>query len=549
VANSFVCSSPLLHNNQNRNTKRTHQLIVLFYSESVPLWTPGQTASNINSIKRWQHRDSEKSSILDCLPLIDLMSVLTGVPGAAAQQVCSATHLSVIPLCTFASQVAQSLIARGKQHKTTNRGLQCNKNRPTEVTVTAFLNAKLQALLAPANALWLHQAEMSGAKGDSVLVREFDDALMPVGFLEVAMPGGSDKILQTFGYANNLAHVEFAGIVPIYLGGIVRLQGQVELRAYYGAMSEKDTQITADVLLFRDSIENGLGTVLHALYQWGATIHNLAEAVDWKGREASPNLVFHDKYVYKLYDYRYRVTEVADEDRRSSALPALLIEGAKIVASTKDFSLLRYPFINGGHRMVSSAQASDLVKKLGNLHAQGVAMGDIRLSNIIFHDSGAAASFIDFDFSGKPGEKRYPRGWVCDIDDGKRHADAKAGAILAVQHDTFALSAAFRFFKPQDSKHEDDWANALEALTNGSLNGFGTLTAFDLNNSKLCSLPSFTATGSPHRPPAPPPKPVAPPVPCFPLASSSSSPVSSSSSSLSPTNCNSGEPAAKKQKT
>ena len=46
--------------------------------------------------------------------------------------------------------------------------------------------------------------------------------------------------------------------------------------------------------------------------------------------------------------------------------------------------------------------------------------GDIRSANLVFATNARESCVIDFDFSGRIGKTRYPRGWVLQIDDGFR---------------------------------------------------------------------------------------------------------------------------------
>jgi hypothetical protein len=57
---------------------------------------------------------------------------------------------------------------------------------------------------------------------------------------------------------------------------------------------------------------------------------------------------------------------------------------------------------------------------------------------VIFGENGTAV-IIDFDYSGRVGEKKYPAGFAHDIDDGKRHKDAMAGVPYSPNHDWFAV--------------------------------------------------------------------------------------------------------------
>jgi hypothetical protein len=378
-------------------------------------------------------------------------------------------------------------------------------NSPTELTLTAFLNAKLGELLQEPPMLWLHQAEMAGAKGDSILIREYDDALVPVGFIEVSMPTGSSKEKQTYGYAHNLSHL-LGGVAPLFLGAIVRVEGPVELRAYYAALSSTDNKIISDIMLFRGWGVESLARVLGALFFWGQAERKMSSPANWKLRQSRPNVGMHGDYVFKLYDYRDRVLPVLPQDRRSHELGALHLPGAKIVVQLQDCVILRYLLIKGDHCMRTSLQALALLQKLMRFHQSNIVLGDIRLSNIVFDHNGVDAAFIDFDYSGEEGKKHYPHGWVTAIDDGARHGDAEAGSLCRKTHDCFALAAAFLFFEPQsDEKNHSLWQRVIASLLNYSLqdavDAFDNAMAFRVRVTSNKDVPSGEGSGSPFRPP------------------------------------------------
>jgi serine/threonine protein kinase len=142
-----------------------------------------------------------------------------------------------------------------------------------------------------------------------------------------------------------------------------------------------------------------------------------------------------------------------------------------------------------------------LLGKVQTLHKKNLVYGDVHLSNIVFDKKSKTAQLIDFDFSGAAGEKRYPPGWL-EIDDGKRHPDAVAGALLQTCHDTFSIAAVLRFFEPTEEAKEG-WAAGLELLEKDDL--AAALDSFKGLNSSIrvtdgARIPVAKATSSP--PPA-----------------------------------------------
>jgi hypothetical protein len=83
-----------------------------------------------------------------------------------------------------------------------------------------------------------------------------------------------------------------------------------------------------------------------------------------------------------------------------------------------DFLVIRVPFWEGTHDASNPSDLTPIVQFLQNLHAQGLVHGDIRCFNIVFN--GGEGKLIDFDFGGSIGRRRYPRGYVADLADGRR---------------------------------------------------------------------------------------------------------------------------------
>lgn len=382
-----------------------------------------------------------------------------------------------------------------------------NENAPTEQTQTALFAATLGDLFASrAETLWLHQAEMCGAKGDVVIVRQYHGELIPIGFLELAMETAkTDKVAQLFGYANNLTST-LGGKCPLFLGALVRERGFVQLCAYYAALSTDDPKksLFADVLLYENNIGEGLATVFHCLHAWAALeSHHLSAPVTWVSDTHFTNISFHSDRVFKLYDYRYR--NVRPQDRRSPLLALECLPDAKLEAQWKDFEILSYAMIAGDHQLRSACQARMLAQKLDHFHQRGCILGDIRLRNIIFSTDGQEASFIDFDYSKNSGEvKQYPLGWVRDIDDGARHIDATESGDLMPIHDWFALASTFQFFQPSDPNERIGWEAAISSLLDGQLVSARENLSKDFilvprSDKQVPAVPTGVGTGSPNR--------------------------------------------------
>jgi hypothetical protein len=85
----------------------------------------------------------------------------------------------------------------------------------------------------------------------------------------------------------------------------------------------------------------------------------------------------------------------------------------------------------------------EIMTKLVSLHQECLVHGDIRDTNIMVKKDGSPGILlVDFDWSGKIGETRYPMNVYC----GKRlwrPAGAKDGQLILAEHDIQMLDAMF----------------------------------------------------------------------------------------------------------
>jgi serine/threonine protein kinase len=138
---------------------------------------------------------------------------------------------------------------------------------------------------------------------------------------------------------------------------------------------------------------------------------------------------------------------------------------AQPVVQFDNLLVVTYDYVLGSHVAENTSDFIPILKMLGALHADHVVHGDIRLSNIVF--AGMQSSLIDFDFSGKHGEKKYPAGYNREIFDGFRHADAKENSFLELKHDFYALSGLMNLFSTTESSEE--WSVVCNAVSNGEI--------------------------------------------------------------------------------
>jgi hypothetical protein len=468
-------------------------------SNCVERWISPGVVTNLTSMNEasWHHRVTD-TSLLSCPDLVDVMRRVFSPPSAEVAQVACFLHRKNWPHESI-PQVSQRCLEYLANHRKASRGLLMDRNKLTEVTQTALLCAQLNHC-APDDIQFLHQVEMGGAKGDIVVVRADTIDPIPVGFFELAMELGSAKVGQTFGYANNLAQT-LTPKLPSFLGIIARQNGKVQLRAYFATQPSKHI---CDLLLHEEPIETGLGSMLQTLLWWAGSDHHLALPAPTLPH--GNNVRVRADRVLKLFDYRpalRRMQVVPAEHRRSPEFAEVHggLVGFERLVSAQDFDLISYDYVAGDHTLRHTDEVVSLLGKVQTLHKKNLVYGDVHLSNILFDKESKTAQLIDFDFSGAAGEKMYPPGWL-KIDDGKRHPDAVAGALLQTCHDTFSIAAVLRFFEPTEEAKEG-WAAGLELLEKDDL--AAALDSFkDLNSSIRVTdgarIPVAQATGSP--PPA-----------------------------------------------
>jgi serine/threonine protein kinase len=164
------------------------------------------------------------------------------------------------------------------------------------------------------------------------------------------------------------------------------------------------------------------------------------------------------KYVYKIYDRRFREYWHLVKFSRSHELSLEWIPNCEIVLNVDNQNLviIQYPFMEGNHLPHNVHQVALLVKQLNDFHSKGLVHADIRASNLIFHET--RAMLIDYDFAGEAGKVIYPLNFNLQLLDGKRHPDVKPREKAYQSHDCFSLAAVLRLMKLEStSQEENDW--------------------------------------------------------------------------------------------
>lgn len=217
------------------------------------------------------------------------------------------------------------------------------------------------------------------------------------------------------------------------------------------------------------------------------------------------NSCLEEDFVWKVFDYRER--KVPEAERRSPEFSVKFIPNCEKVVEATDLTLIRYPRIQGSHTPQTVRQWMVVIESVLGFHAAKIVHGDLRASNIIFHDDKEGATIIDFDLAGENGRKIYPKGFNTKINDGARAPrSVSEGRPLLFEHDWFAIGAMMNLCLLEDSEQQD-WLEACRLFeeTNFSGEAVGKVLGL-LEKCKTTSISTFkfvceekAGTGSPER--------------------------------------------------
>jgi hypothetical protein len=210
--------------------------------------------------------------------------------------------------------------------------------------------------------------------------------------------------------------------------------------------------------------------------------------------------------VAKVYDYRSVVSKawILDTDRRSpDAYAHSTLDYEELCNWTgrdprDKLRIIQYAAVSGDHVPCNVGHMTAFIAELAEIHRQGIVHGDLRFSNVVFYkpdtasypgsssSSGASSSssssstssgaslarIIDFDLSGRAGEKVYPSGFNLQINDGKRHPDVKDLSHLQFEHDIYAAVWMLQQYRPKAAHLHESWTQAVDILMKNSVDEF-----------------------------------------------------------------------------
>lgn len=328
--------------------------------------------------------------------------------------------------------------------------------------------------------------------------------LLFIEFTKTATKTVDKKLPQAAAYANLLFRLmkfdEFLTWVPLL--GIVMSESEMLFRLYSPTLVENEWKIAeVDVLRSAVSTEN-IERLLHIMAGW--TVYCKQFLCSSFAASPSPsinghlllhrhrNVVMLGNKVFKSFDYRTISNRscVHAIDRRDPMhyLSQNDLTDIELVVSwtsqrnpQDSLQIIAYNKVPGVHCPSFVGHLTQVMCRIAQLHASHIVHGDLRFSNIVFSEASDAAvksTIIDFDYSGPAGEKLYPVRFNPDINDGFRHAEARACELLQPKHDIAALHWMCAQYHPKNVELRETWSwRVSELLFDDILNVANSLTA------------------------------------------------------------------------
>jgi hypothetical protein len=317
-------------------------------------------------------------------------------------------------------------------------------------------------------------------------------ALFPLLFIEftkTATKSVDKKLPQAALYANYLFRLmhfdKLRTWVPLL--GIVMSENEMLFRLYSPSVVNNKWKIAeVDVMRCAVSTKN-IERLLHIMVGWTDKCTKFLCSPTAEPTPLSMNghlllrkhcnvVVLGDK-IFKSFDYR-EISERSYVDATHRRDPVHYrksdLAGMKLVVDwTSDsnphdsLQIITYDVMPGVHRPSKVGHLILVMRKIAQLHADGIVYGDLRFSNIVFSEASEAAvasTIIDFDHSGPAEEKIYPPRFNPDITDGFRHKGARENEFLRLEHDIAALQWMCAQYRPTKVDLRETWSSCVELL-------------------------------------------------------------------------------------
>ncbi len=207
------------------------------------------------------------------------------------------------------------------------------------------------------------------------------------------------------------------------------------------------------------------------------------------------NVLLHEEYVYKSFDYRNRATTALTERRdynmyKYARFPMdIVVSHEPTDQSSSSLHIIRYRYIEGSSSPSHIIHFYDIVCELCKLHEQNIAFGDVRLANMVFKplttdalkvvsvlisqrdEANYSSCLIDFDYARVAGQGVYPPRYNINVPDGPRHHEARSYNPVETIHDCYSLGTIMGYFcfVDPDPVHASAWATIATLVVAGNL--------------------------------------------------------------------------------
>jgi len=346
-------------------------------------------------------------------------------------------------------------------------------------------------------------------------------ALFPFLFIEFHKESIVDKKAQASIYANHLFRLmDFEEtLIWVPLLGILMSEHEMEVTVYSPSMVYSESKYSwkiAEVEVMKCSIvsSESFYRLLHIMVGWtkycseflcspfaqppiksSNPFQNLNDRLLLRKHS---NVVMLGNKMFKCYDYRYISKERSNiewsqrrnpEMYKESALTGidLVVNWVSSINAADSLQIISYDMVSGVHYPSCIGHMIQVLRQMARLHAKRIVHGDLRFSNIVFSmatDAAVSSTIIDFDYSGREGEKAYPEGFNLNIVDGLRHTDVQPKKLLNREHDIAAVQWMWAQYRPKKVELRDMWSSCLDELID-LLNIVGRLEPHDSEELEL----------------------------------------------------------------